>query len=314
MIVPFFNVERYIADCLNSLQEQSYDDFEIILIDDGSTDSSLELAENFRRDCSKCTLWRSDFNRGLGASRNKGVELANGEFVCFVDADDVVSPDFLANLRDCQETTGANIVTGQVMRMSESGEIVDTPVIGDVPPVNPPLTLHERVLGLVNPSVACARLYKSELFEDGANSFRSSIPHEDLFFTYKILRNRKEASAKQGAYLWRQRSDSLSAWVTKAHVDVWYDLKRDTNLYLTINQGSNREFALASRRNIMFVNGVLQKAEEQRRVEVLEYVNYLMQRYGSIMMDDYHRVRGSEIDKVYLPRKLEEYLGELGFA
>ncbi len=64
----------------------------------------------------------------------------------------------------------------------------------------------------------------------------------------------------------------------------------------------------------MFVNGVLQKAEEQRRVEVLEYVNYLMQRYGSIMMDDYHRVRGSEIDKVYLPRKLEEYLGELGFA
>lgn len=314
VIVPFFNVETYLGDCLRSLQIQSDADYEIILIDDGSTDGSPELAEAFRSNSDRCTLWRSSSNRGLGASRNKGVQLARGDFVCFVDADDVVSPDFLACLRDRQKITGASIVSGLIRRMTESGEVLDTRMIGDAPDVDPPLTVHERVLGLVNPSVACARLYRTGLLRDDACLFRDRIPHEDLFFTYKILRNRDTADAEEAVYFWRHREDSLSARITRAHVDVWLELKRDTDAFLTANQGSPREFALAARRSLMFVNGVLRKAEEQQRLDVLEYLEGLSQEFGSLMMQDYDFVRHSEIKAIYLPKRLEKYLNDLGFS
>ena len=104
VIVPAYNVERYIDRCLESIIGQTYTDLEIILLNDGSTDGTD----------SKCLFWKqrdpriiyiSKNNEGLGSTRNRGLEVANGEYICFVDTDDWLERDCIEKMIQCMETS-----------------------------------------------------------------------------------------------------------------------------------------------------------------------------------------------------------------
>ena len=88
VIIPVYNVEEYIHVCINSVLKQTYKDFEIICIDDASTDSSLEILEYFSKKDSRVKILKNDFNRGPGFSRNRGLNIAKGEYISFLDGDD----------------------------------------------------------------------------------------------------------------------------------------------------------------------------------------------------------------------------------
>ena len=85
IVVTVFNKAKYLEQCINSILSQTYQDIEVICIDDGSTDNSNEILKRF--ECSKLKIFRQS-NMGLGAARNVGIRLARGEFITFVDADD----------------------------------------------------------------------------------------------------------------------------------------------------------------------------------------------------------------------------------
>ena len=93
VIVPVYNVEDYLHVCLNSVLKQTYQDFEIICIDDASTDSSLEILEYFTKKDSRVKILKNDSNHGPGYSRNRGLEVAQGKYISFLDGDDWFSPD-----------------------------------------------------------------------------------------------------------------------------------------------------------------------------------------------------------------------------
>ncbi|WP_407376033.1 glycosyltransferase family 2 protein [Methanobrevibacter sp.] len=93
VIIPVFNVEEYLHVCLNSLLNQSYEDFEIICIDDASTDSSLEILEYFSNKDSRIKILKNGSNNGPGFSRNRGLEEAKGKYISFLDGDDWFSPN-----------------------------------------------------------------------------------------------------------------------------------------------------------------------------------------------------------------------------
>ena len=95
VIIPVYNVEDYLHVCLNSVLNQSYEDLEIICVDDVSTDSSLEILEYFAKKDSRIKILKNDHNGGCGFSRNQGLEVAKGKYVSFLDADDWFSPDTL---------------------------------------------------------------------------------------------------------------------------------------------------------------------------------------------------------------------------
>lgn len=95
--MPIYNAERYLSECIRSLISQTYTDLEILLINDGSTDSSAAIASRYARRDSRIVL-RGTLNRGQAAARNTGLELATGEWVLFVDADDYLAPDCIARL------------------------------------------------------------------------------------------------------------------------------------------------------------------------------------------------------------------------
>lgn len=94
IIVPVYNVERYLTKCINSILSQSFKDFELILVNDGSTDNSLSICEKYT-DIDKRIKLVSQINKGLSAARNTGLRYANGNYICFIDSDDFVEKDYL---------------------------------------------------------------------------------------------------------------------------------------------------------------------------------------------------------------------------
>ncbi|MBU2541257.1 MAG: glycosyltransferase family 2 protein [Candidatus Omnitrophica bacterium] len=103
VIIPIYNRAQYLPDAVNSVLNQSYKDFEIIIVDDGSTDNTREVAERFIRQHPSVIRYFSQANKGPSAARNKGITEARGQYVAFLDADDEWLPEFL------QKTTEAMV-------------------------------------------------------------------------------------------------------------------------------------------------------------------------------------------------------------
>lgn len=94
IIVPVYNVENYIKECINSIINQSYKNIEIILVDDGSTDNSGSLCEEFSLIDSRIVTFHKE-NGGLSDARNYGIRHSNGEYIMFVDSDDIIDKDIV---------------------------------------------------------------------------------------------------------------------------------------------------------------------------------------------------------------------------
>ena len=94
VIVPVYNVEKYLNKCLDSLLCQSLNDIEIVLVEDGGMDKSLEIAREYAEKHQNVKLIVHETNRGIGKARNDGIEAAEGEYLTFVDSDDYVSSDY----------------------------------------------------------------------------------------------------------------------------------------------------------------------------------------------------------------------------
>ena len=93
VIIPIYNTAKYIIDCLKSIKEQTYKSFEIILVDDGSTDNSMIVAKEYLKDCENDTIFISQDNKGVAAARNNGILHANGDWIIAIDSDDYLDKE-----------------------------------------------------------------------------------------------------------------------------------------------------------------------------------------------------------------------------
>jgi len=120
VIVPVYNVERYLPPCLESIAAQTFGDLDVIMVDDGSTDTSAALAEEFARRDPRFRLVHQE-NGGLSKARNTGIEAATGEFIAFADSDDVLPPRAYELLIGALDETGSDFATGNVHRLTTAG-------------------------------------------------------------------------------------------------------------------------------------------------------------------------------------------------
>ena len=109
IVVPVYNVESYIRQCIESLLNQTYRYLDIILVDDGSLDTSGMICDEYAAADKRITVMHQS-NQGVSAARNQGVQTAKGEYIAFVDADDWLTPDYLACLQSAMSKSGADIV------------------------------------------------------------------------------------------------------------------------------------------------------------------------------------------------------------
>jgi CDP-glycerol glycerophosphotransferase len=177
VIVPFYNVEEYFAECLDSLLAQDFRDVEVLLVDDGSPDGSRAIAEDYvSRDPRVRLLTRT--NGGLGAARNTGVRAARGEFLTFVDSDDLVPPGALRALVETGRRTGSDIVVGSVERFDSlatwSPDWVDS-VHGER---RERITIEE-FLPLLRNLYTWNKVYRRDFWEAQDLWFREGVAYED---------------------------------------------------------------------------------------------------------------------------------------
>lgn len=119
VIIPVFNNESYIAECLKSVIDQTYESVEIIVVDDCSADSSAHVVEEFAKNHTTINLVRQEKNRGVSAARNRGIEEAKGEYLLFLDADDAIVPTYIETLVEKQRETGAGLLGYRLVRVED---------------------------------------------------------------------------------------------------------------------------------------------------------------------------------------------------
>ncbi|MBR5575194.1 MAG: glycosyltransferase family 2 protein [Alphaproteobacteria bacterium] len=122
IIVPCYNVAQYLPRCLMSLTNQSLTDMEIICIDDKSTDNTLDVLRDWEKGDLRIRVIENDENMGVGFTRNRGIDLAKGEFVGFVDPDDWIDTDFYKKLIDVAEKTQTPVVCGDIVEHPVNGK------------------------------------------------------------------------------------------------------------------------------------------------------------------------------------------------
>lgn len=122
VIIPVYNVEKYLEDCVKSILAQSFQNFEIILVDDGSTDKSGYICDELAKSEAKITVIHKA-NGGQSSARNEGVLKAQGKYICFIDSDDFIARDWLENLFNAIETTGADIAKGGIYYVKDHPEL-----------------------------------------------------------------------------------------------------------------------------------------------------------------------------------------------
>lgn len=138
IVVPVYNVSQYLEKCLSSICCQAYTNIEIILVDDGSTDNSPRICDEYALDDNRIIVIHQN-NRGVVAARNKGIEIASGEYVTFVDADDWIDPDHISDLLKSLHGSRPDIGTALTLYRNYSD--------GSVSAIEPLLTCHleERI-------------------------------------------------------------------------------------------------------------------------------------------------------------------------
>ena len=104
IIVPMYNAEKYIRICVNSILMQTFQDFELIIVDDCSTDNSYKICNELYGNNEKVRLFRHEKNQGPGVARNLGIENSRGEYIFFIDSDDAIIPNALEKLHKATQT------------------------------------------------------------------------------------------------------------------------------------------------------------------------------------------------------------------
>lgn len=204
VIVPVYNVQDYLAECINSIIRQNYTHFELLLVDDGSTDNSGMLCEQYRKKDNRIKVIHKK-NGGLSDARNYGIDKALGEYLTFIDSDDYVSEIYLNALVNTAIHNNADIV--QVEFTREKNRLASKSAFGNK--IYNPTEALKSMLTLQRVQVnAWAKLYHAKLF-DGVRYPVGKI-NEDNLTTYKtLIRANKVACCSDYLYYYRVNSAGI---------------------------------------------------------------------------------------------------------
>lgn len=213
VVIPTFNVEKYLAKCVESVCRQTLEDMEIIIVDDGSTDSSGRIADELARSDSRIKVIHQD-NGGLGPARNAGIDAAAGDYVGFVDSDDWLEPNMFKDLLIEAKKHDADVCAGGFKTITD-GHVKD---IHKQSLAGLTLKDSEKIdnyrLDFYGPRddsneeqplvSACIRIYKRSFLNNGQLRFKN-VRSEDIDFNIRVLRDAQVISFTESAsYCYRK--------------------------------------------------------------------------------------------------------------
>ncbi len=235
VIVPVYNVEDYLRECLDSLINQSLDDIEIICVNDGSTDSSMEILKEYE-DNPKIRIYSQD-NAGLSAARNTGLEHVNGQYIYFIDSDDILCENALERLYETAEEKSLDMVIFKIINFDDetyerfSSKYYDMEFLKETVMDN---VFSSKDVYDVIFSIAVSipsKFFKSNLIKE-MNFIEGYIFEDNPFFIEAFLKAERVCFLDEYLYLRRERSGSI----TSSHNDKFFDFIPIANILIDITK------------------------------------------------------------------------------
>ncbi|HML64706.1 MAG TPA: glycosyltransferase [Dysgonomonas sp.] len=215
IIIPVYNVEVYLEECLSSVCSQTFINYEIVIIDDGSTDSSLSIIKKYAEKDSRIRFFVQE-NNGISATRNKGLREAKGKYILFVDSDDYILPDTLLCLWECAQKTDSDIVIGNVWAFynddhNNKDDIFKRPKWIDEDDVISGEALYAQLMSTYSfPPLVYLYFSKRSYLIDNNIWMNEEVVHEDELWTIQVICKAKRAKAiDYFYYYYRQRVGSF---------------------------------------------------------------------------------------------------------
>lgn len=218
VIVPVYNVEKYLRKCLGSLVSQTLQDIEIIVVNDGSGDHSQEIIEEFSEKYPEKIRNFTKENGGLSDARNYGLDRATGEFISFVDSDDYVTATMFGEMYDLAKKYNAEMVVCNLQKVDEQGNV--TQKLTQIPNMPEVIDLRNNFSVFSDLSYfACNKIVRKELFED--IRFKKGIHFEDIqLIPQLLLKCTTIAQTQNYHYQYLERTDSITKTHTGRGLDI----------------------------------------------------------------------------------------------
>lgn len=205
VIVPCYNVEKYLKACINSILKAKIDDMEIILVNDGSKDNTLAICLDYEKKYPDLIEVIDKENGGLSDARNAGIAKAKGEYLAFIDSDDTINKNFIKDMVEKAYAGDFEMVTCGVKMIYKDHEVNVTP--GYLKDLIGKDAIKAQMYDFY--PAACNKIYKRELFKD--LSFKNGVSYEDVEFMYRLLPNVNKIGVVDGFYYeYMQREGSIT--------------------------------------------------------------------------------------------------------
>lgn len=222
IIVPVYNVEKYLENCIESILNQTFKDFELILVDDGSTDNSGKICDIYEKKDSRIKVIHKN-NGGLSSARNAGLDIACGKYVGFIDSDDSIHPRMYEILYDLIKKYESDISCCNYKKIydifKDEYENVNSLEVIEMSNIEAIKNLYDKEIG-VKLVIACNKLYRKNLFDN--IRYKVGRVHEDEFMAHRILYNCKKITyVDNELYYYLQREGSIMSQISyKRKVDT----------------------------------------------------------------------------------------------
>ena len=218
VIVPAYNVSQYLEDCVKSIVNQSYTNWEMVIINDGSVDATGSVADQLAAADGRITVIHQE-NRGLGAARNVGIDRTKAPYMTFIDSDDLIAAEAFSLMMESAAESGSDVVIGSIDRFNSTRSWV---------PFWVELVHNERRLSITAKELppvmwdvfACNKIFKRKTWDEIVGKFPTGTLYEDQECTAKLfVSDAKLDIIPETVYHWRHREDGQSITQQKSNID-----------------------------------------------------------------------------------------------
>lgn len=214
IIIPVYNVEKYISECIESLLSQTFKEIEILAIDDCSTDNSYNILKKYAKEDSRIVLYQNKKNLGVSATRNFGLDKAKGKYISFVDSDDFVDSAFLEELYNNTIKNLEAVVCVRQLRVlgNKKNKVIFTSGIFDINDKFIKMYSQNRIKKYIFSHATCDKLYLKSLIDNYKIRFNEEIKlHEDYLFNLEYFKYiRKYVCIEKYLYYYRKINTSAT--------------------------------------------------------------------------------------------------------
>jgi glycosyltransferase involved in cell wall biosynthesis len=280
IVLPIYNVEKYLARCLDSILNQTFTDFEVICVNDGSPDNSLEILEKYKKIDNRIKIISQE-NKGLSGARNTGIKHSNGEYIAFIDSDDVIHPKYLEVFTNF--IGDADFISSKHIRIEDHNDLNFHEI--ELDKINVETVNNVRHNYLINKvykhtqSVVWNKLFKKSSLGD--ITFEEGIsPGEDDIFTFKFMMEAQK--------------------IVLINAELYYYMANETSTMTTLNYNSSK----VKKSSLAFAQAISTYTKNNKSSLSKKEISKLEKKQQSILFKAYLKKQKNKDDIVIAIKEL----------